>query len=579
MYSERMSKKFILKYALIFLIFAVSAFHLIFILSSCEAFAQVTYDAGEAGVFKKAPNDLLLDGYSFGGWFYDTEYRSPYSEADRTNGNITVYAKWIPNSYSVVFKIDRTVNCDDESLVSQTVYHGEKADVPYLSKENSDLSVVGWYLDEELTEEWISSSPITEDTVIYPKWGGYYDSIYFNAPKIYIQTENSQKIVSKEEYINCSVSITNSDETSLKNAEARIRGRGNTTWSVISDKKPYRLKFNKKTDLFGMGKEKDYLLIANYIDMTLMRNDLVYDTATKLGLDYTTETEWVHLFLNGSYEGLYLLCEQTETGKHRVNIGKDDEEGHENKSGDEIGFLIEFDGAGDYGDDRFFKLPAVRTALGVRQWRSNYTINIKSPDGEHITDAQYEYIKDYVTKVNHAIAIRDYSTLCELVDIDSLINYFIVTEISYAVDMGWAFYLYKPAGEKLYFGPVWDYDQAFGSSNYGGETYESWYSGEENLWFTWLLESKLFRNDVKKRWEEVYEDTVLKMNDRISYLYTMYKYDAKANFIRWDKAIGYPYWRSPEKIVALKTYDANVLYLRKWLKNRIEWMNETIEAW
>ena len=479
----------------------------------------------------------------------------------------------------MTFVTDPTVKTSDETLLTQSVSYNDTVKLPYLYDiEKRKGAVIGFYLDAELTEKWNPETPVTQDLTIYPAWGEYYDSAYFNAPKMYLNTEGEAPIVSKETYLPCTVEITDAGAHSIEAKTAGVRGRGNTTWFQLSDKKAYRVKFDKKINLFGMGKEKDYLLIANAMDYTLMRNDLVCYTARALGLEYTTETEWIHLFLNGEYNGLYLLCEQTETGKYRVDIGKDDEEGNELKSGEEMGFLLEMDMAADHGGDRYFKFKRIRTTEGFRSWREKMICRVVSPDGDYITDEQFDYIKEYMTEVNFAFATRDFQKLSSIVDIDSLIDFYIVNQVSFSLDMGWAFYMYKPAGEKLHFGPVWDFDKSFGNMNDGGEEYDSFKAGEENLWFTWITESSQFKKAVAKRWNEVYSDIILKIDNRVYELYNKYIYDVKANFIRWD-TIGDEYWRSPKSIEKLKTYNGQVRYLLDWLEDRVVWMNETISAW
>ncbi len=552
-------------------------------LPSC---AEITFDGGDAGVFTASagdptpPSDIELEGHTLDGWYYDEEFTKKFSEDDKIKEDTTLYAKWSPIEYTVTFIADERALTDDSELISQSVCYGQTVKIPYFYKKDTRTAVVGFYLDSEYKEKWDPDTPVTEDLTLYLGWGHYYNSVYFNAPKLYIETDRGAKITSTETYVGCTVTITNTDESPLNKASAKIRGRGNTTWTTISDKKPYRIKFDKKTDLFGMGKEKDYVLIANYRDYTLMRNDLVHRTAHKLGLEYTSETQWIHVFVNGSYDGLYLLCEQTETGTHRVDIGKDDAPGNTEKSGADIGFLIEVDGAGDYEDKRYFRFKPVRTKEhGTRQWRNQYSVTIKSPGPEYITDEQYEYIKDYFEIVNRAIALGDWNTIKRYCDVDSLIDVFIVNELSFSVDMGWAFFLYKPAGEKLHFGPIWDYDQGFGSSDLGGVVYNSWRSGEENLWFTWLLDIDEFKAAVKERYFEVYEDVILTMDSEIDDMYGEYIYDINANFVKWNRAIGHHTWRVPEQIVRLKTYDENVAYLRRWLNNRIKWMTSEINKW
>ena len=108
--------------------------------------------------------------------------------------------------------------------------------------------------------------------------------------------------------------LTDTDELQLE----YIRGRGNTTWS--NDKKPYKLKLDKKADLLGMGKNKHWVLLANALDESLLRNKLTYYMGEQLGLAYTPKSMPVDVVMNGEYLGSYFLCEQVRIDKSRVDI-------------------------------------------------------------------------------------------------------------------------------------------------------------------------------------------------------------------------------------------------------------------
>ena len=98
----------------------------------------------------------------------------------------------------------------------------------------------------------------------------------------------------------------------------KMRGRGNWTWN--QQKKPYQLTLEKKTDLLGMGKAKNYLLLANVMDASLLRDQVLYDLADDMGLEYTPDIEPVDVFIDGEYKGSYSLSEKVEVGESRVNI-------------------------------------------------------------------------------------------------------------------------------------------------------------------------------------------------------------------------------------------------------------------
>lgn len=156
-----------------------------------------------------------------------------------------------------------------------------------------------------------------------------YGSIAYTAqmyisklPVVYVNTENGAEIVSKEDYLNGELKIQgnaeyNSENTTLYDGVMEIRGRGNTTWSYA--KKPYKMKLDKKTDIFGFGSNKHWVLLANYTDESHMRNMLAYDLSGEMGMPHMQSVH-VDLILNGEYKGTYQFCEQVKISKARVNI-------------------------------------------------------------------------------------------------------------------------------------------------------------------------------------------------------------------------------------------------------------------
>ena len=144
-----------------------------------------------------------------------------------------------------------------------------------------------------------------------------------NLPIVYVQTENNVKILDKDNWINATFTITNKDEWNMDETEITIKGRGNSTWS--QPKRPYAIKFSKKQSVCGMPKGKRWVLIANYLDNSFMKNYMAFYMARKIGMDYTVRGEFVNLVLNGNYVGLYWLGEAIKVDKNRVNIDEENE--------------------------------------------------------------------------------------------------------------------------------------------------------------------------------------------------------------------------------------------------------------
>lgn len=141
-------------------------------------------------------------------------------------------------------------------------------------------------------------------------------------PVVYINTEGGADITSKNTYVTADFKIQgcdkyNSENTTLYDGKTKIRGRGNSTWTCF-DKKPYKIKLDKKANLFGMGKNKHWALLANYIDESCMRNMLASYYGKQLGT-VAMDSVWVDVVLNGKYAGNYQLIESVKLDKNRVN--------------------------------------------------------------------------------------------------------------------------------------------------------------------------------------------------------------------------------------------------------------------
>lgn len=137
-------------------------------------------------------------------------------------------------------------------------------------------------------------------------------------PVVYVNTDSGHDI--SYAYTPSSVTIINSFSKAEVEYEgsAQLKLRGNST--IDRPKKPYKLKLETKSDLFGMGSSKHWVLLANDIDHTFIRNKLVYDFYNDIGGDYACESLNVILILNGNYQGVYQLCEQIRIEENRVDI-------------------------------------------------------------------------------------------------------------------------------------------------------------------------------------------------------------------------------------------------------------------
>src|SRR5690606_25699190 len=226
-------------------------------------------------------------------------------------------------------------------------------------------------------------------------------------------------------------------------------GRGNSTWGM--PKKPYRIKLTDKAGLLGMPADKSWALIANYGDQSLLRNDIAFELSRRLELAYTPRQQYVELFLNGEYQGNYTLTEHIKESKDHIQIDEDNG-----------GFILEQDGYA-YQEPVFFTTPL------------DVPITVKFPDEDDITNDELNYIKNHYTAFENRLFSENFSDPNEgyqpYFDLPSFVNYYLVNEICGNTDMVWSMRMFKKSDEdqKIYTGPVWDFDLAFNNDRRIGQ--------------------------------------------------------------------------------------------------------------
>ncbi len=273
-----------------------------------------------------------------------------------------------------------------------------------------------------------------------------------NLPTVTIHTANSEDIVEKEKYLKGIVSVISQDGTQIYTDSLDVRGRGNASWTF--PKKPYRMKLYNKTNLLGCpAKEKNWTLINNYGDKTLMRNLLAFDLSRRLDMPYTSVGIPVDVILNGEYKGCYQLCDQIEVAKYRVDVEtmKATDITLPNLSG---GYFIEVDAYASQ-EISWFKSAFKSTP-----------VTIKYPKDDEIVPAQSAYIKSVYDNMESVLFSSTYTNKTsgyrKYIDTETFIRHFLVGEISGNTDTYWSVYMYKKRNEDIFrVGPVWDFDLAY----------------------------------------------------------------------------------------------------------------------
>ena len=371
-------------------------------------------------------------------------------------------------------------------------------------------------------------------------------------PVVYIETQNGQPIVSKEDYVNGTMRIKQNGAVIHTNG-MRIKGRGNATWSY--PKKPYKIKLDQRADFFGMGNDKDWVLLANYCDKTLLRTGIAFHLSRVMNFPWTPDAQFVELVFNGQYLGSYQLAEGVKRDSARVDIPS-------------AGYLIERDGYYMYEPKHFV------TGAG-------YGYSFKNPDPEDdLTDAQRTYIMTYLNDLETVLAGEDFNDpetgYQQLIDVESFARWFLFQNVLANIDPNP--FLTKndqTAGSKLFMGPVWDFEWSMGIG---------WYEGPRPrpadywVWNHWyyarLLEDSAFVSTVKNLWNtskaEIRTEVLSYMSGTKQTIYA----SQALNFRRWNLLNT----RVSVGGIPLGSFEAEVECDRQFFINRLNWLDEAING-
>ncbi len=440
-------------------------------------------------------------------------------------------------------------------------------------------------------------------------------------PAVYITTEDGKKIDSKEEYLTAEMRMTlperfaeyENDYTTEEGSTIKIRCRGNTSFYTRllgkGRKYSYRIKLDSKADLLGMGKSKHWVLIANFFDVTNMRNKLTYDLSGRMGLTYT-RSRWVTVYINGEYRGIYTLCENVRIASGRVNIpdwedraesvaktiarieNLDDEDKDSliDRMTDDLSWITtgEFDGylisdycdISDYNIDSGYLIELNSRMDGdTTKFRTDKKVplEIKSPKALSTNTEMYDYVKGLIADFEEAVYSDDFRTsdgrhYSELCDMQSLIDYYLVFNLFKNCEFGWlSVYLYIDNG-KIYFGPCWDFDGGCGNqvTLYSGWfRYDSWFNIDGRAgWWKELCGDPYFVAELSDRWFEI-RPLIDEMLDAMP-LYHDY---IKAESDNDSKKYGMPKnWYMTNKRAT--DFESEYQTLFEWLNNRIAWLDK-----
>ena len=376
------------------------------------------------------------------------------------------------------------------------------------------------------------------------------------------------------------------------NGHIALRHRGNSTYND-SRKKPYSLRTlaepmwrgdakKKKVSLLGMGKDNNWALLAPYADKSMMRDLLAFEIS-RPWMEYVPQGRYCELFLDGTYYGVYILCEVVSKGRHRLDLEDPVADEGDGLTGD---YLVEVDCNDDVTrTSRFHPV----SADGIPYNDRYILFQFKSPDYDEMTTAQLNYITSRINEMENALATGNYESY---IDVMSFIDYQLAMELSHNVDgyrLSGKFYKRRDSEDARFKMAIWDFNIAYGNADHReGWRTDTWvYQSNDVLyrehddylvpfwWYRLNLDPR-YTDRLKARWAQyrnstLSEDRLMATVDSLSTVLTSHGAEAR-NSEAW-RCWGRRVW--PNHYVATDFND-EITHLKQWLTERIAWMDRQL---
>ncbi len=373
---------------------------------------------------------------------------------------------------------------------------------------------------------------------------------YAGLPRMVIETDGFHEPRDTETDLPARMQMYDKSTPDGEVIELTIKGHGNSSFKAMT-KFSLKLELTQKKALLGMPQDKEWILISNFSDKTLLKNYAIFKLAQRLGASYTPRSTFVELYLNRQYKGIYLLSESIKVSKNRVNTPQNDSS-----------FLFE--------KTTHYHLngETIRTKKNTL-FKIRYP---KRPSNETISKLQTQ-----LDKWEGFIYGKNFNSvqIDEWIDIDDYIRYFWLLEFSKNYDgrFGRSIFFTWQAGDIMRMGPVWDYDETFGCSKDGEPKLpaEGWHAKS----FGW--NSPLFRDHAIWKRATVYwkqnEHLFKAFIDSIDVYANIIKKATQNEFRRWDVLGNTEFWAYKE---SYKNYDEALDSLKSWTRRRIEWIDASL---
>lgn len=370
---------------------------------------------------------------------------------------------------------------------------------------------------------------------------------YAGIPRIVIETENHRAIKDRETEIPAKLQIWGKYAPESEIMDLTIRGRGNSSWFEMP-KKSYKIEFANKQAILGMSKEKDWALIANFADKSLLKNFITYKLSSWLKADFSPNCKFIELYINRNFLGTYLLTENIKVSQNRVNISKD------NKT-----FLCEYDIHYKKSDQVLVLKDWMRVTVHFPQ---DISYNTKNIIINHL---------DSITSIIKNTQL-DSAALSNLFNLEDYLRFYWIQEFSSNRDGNFdtsVFFTWQ-IGTPVKMGPLWDFDLGYkGQQNPLTQNPEAWFI-RNYYWNIDLFKNVNFVSLADNYWRNNRKYFIQTL-DSIPIYHQMLSNAAINNFKRWDILNS---TESKFHQESFKNYDDAVSSLLDWITTRIQWFDK-----
>lgn len=396
-------------------------------------------------------------------------------------------------------------------------------------------------------------------------------------------------------YKDSTITVINEDGTEvLTEAKGKVKVRGN--WTTTYKKKPLRIKFDEKQSMLGLNdgnKFKNWVLLASYKDRSFLRDITGFTLGKELSPDYyASDFKLVEVYVNDEYFGVYILAEQQEVKKERINID-DAEEASSNATG----YLIEYDRYYEFEDEETVFELKHGSEVKDRNGEIVSEFNIENKEGyagytiknDLNNTAQKTYITEYMQnlweKCYDAVTTKTEdeakAVIEQYIDVQSLVDTYLLQEIVcdpdlYITSFFMTLDMSATGNKKLTFQAPWDFDSTMGNKKHdaneqglyaGVVGYDVNYErrGTGNPWMMLLVNQPWFNEMVKTKWNAVKGSVFSKVTNQITSLTSEYSANFKANYEKWQMEPNAEY---REEAAVCKTQSEAATQLKNWLNTR-----------